>query len=348
MLRQRKSKLLNRSKYGSRAFGQDITVKRPNIIGEFRLDFKKERVNSHNNWPKTKLFKAEQIFHELLEEKQPARLFQQARLHHGSDPDYQKMIGHFLNGLETLPQRPDYMFDHCFTVIDRAGSQLFPDEGITGIVEGLGKRLISRSSAEWEAIVDDLTSAMPLSSYRYIAKNICEAHLGNDTYSKRIVKRVKAFLEPQRYNEFIDKFVVKPGLTLLNPIPHDALQRAANFLKLYASGTLATKYTGSSTHPMLDLSNADNKLSPAKRAEFLLSLYAFIARNERAHGELMSPFRSSRADLKRYESYYFLAAMTYTFALGVLELRQWGGITPADIRQCCGSNLAIQQALFVD
>jgi hypothetical protein len=312
------------------------------------LDFKKERVNSHNNWPEIKLFKAEQKFRELLQKRQPARPFQQASLHHGSDPDYQKMIGHFLNGLEALPDRPDYMFDHCFTVIDRAASPLFPNKGITGIVEGLGKKLMARSSVEWKSIVDDLTSAMPLSSYRYIAKNICEAHLGSNAHSGHIVSRVKAFLKPQRYNEFVDKFVVRPGLTLSNPIPHEALQRAANFLKLYASGTLATKHASSSTYPMLDLSNPDNKLSLAKRAEFLLSLYAFIARNERAHGELLSPFRSSRADLKRYESYYFLAAMTYTFALGVLELRQWGGITPADIRQCCSRNITIQQALFVD
>ncbi|RQT16818.1 hypothetical protein [Burkholderia contaminans] len=311
------------------------------------MDFKKERVNSHNNWPEIKLFKAEQKFRELLEKRQPIRPFQQANLQYDSDPDYQKMIGHFLNGLEALPDRPDYMFDHCFTVIDRAASPLFPSKGITGIVEGLGKKLMAQSPVEWEGIVDDLTTAMPLSSYRYIAKNICEAHLGSNTHSGYIVSRVKSFLKSHRYAEFIDKFVVKPGLTLSNPIPHDALQRTANFLKLYASGDVATKHVGSSTYPTLDLSNPNNKRSPAKRAEFLLSLYAFIARNERAHGELLSPFRSSKADLKRYESYYFLAAMTYTFALGVLELRQWGGVTPTDIRRCCSDNLAIQKALFV-
>ncbi|WP_175771181.1 hypothetical protein [Burkholderia ambifaria] len=127
------------------------------------MDFKKERVNSHNNWPEIKLFKAEQKFRELLEKRQPIRPFQQANLQYGSDPDYQKMIGHFLNGLEALPDRPDYMFDHCFTVIDRAASPLFPSKGITGIVEGLGKKLMAQSPVEWEGSICRLALQRSLS-----------------------------------------------------------------------------------------------------------------------------------------------------------------------------------------
>ncbi|PMS29884.1 hypothetical protein B0G57_1419 [Trinickia symbiotica] len=310
------------------------------------MDFKKERVNSHNDWPQITLFKAERKFHELLEKKRPVKLFQQAKLRHEDNPDYQKMVGHFLNGLEALPERPDYLFDHCFTVIDRGASSLFPGKGITGIVNGLGNRLIAHSSTEWESIIDSLTRAMPLSSYRYVAKNICEAQLGCNAYSGPIVERVRKFFEPARYHQFIEKFVFGAGLTTSKPISHEAVQQAANFLKLYASGSLATKRTCAPAFRKLDMSDSSNLLSPAQRAHFLLSLYAFIARNERAHGELLSPFRTSKADLKRYESYYFLATMTYTFALGVLELRGWGGITSAEIRECCTRNLAVQEALF--
>lgn len=206
--------------------------------------------------------------------------------------------------------------------------------------------MIARSQVEWESIIDALTHAMPLSSYRYVAKNICEAHFGTNAHSDPIVRRVKAFFGPTRYAQFIDKFVVSSGLTSTKRISHEDLQRPANFLKLYASGSLATKGTGTAAHPTLDMSKPTNLPSPAKRAEFLLSLFAFIARNERAHGELLSPFRTSRADIQRYESYYFLATMTCTFALGVLELQQWGGITVADIRECCSRNLALQGAFF--
>lgn len=54
-------------------------------------------------------------------------------------------------------------------------------------------------------------------------------------------------------------------------------------------------------------------LSLNKRIEFLLSLVLYTSRCERFHGDLYSPFKSSKAKLTTYYEYYYLVLCCYVF-----------------------------------
>ena len=310
------------------------------------MDFKEARIATHNNWPNRVYFKAEEIFRDRLAKNNGKVPFKTIVLGSDSDHEYQKFIGHLIDGLEALPYRPDYLFDHCFRIIDCGADQLFPPKkGIQGIVQGLDSLLLKIARHDWEMITDALCNQMPLHTRQFIVKRMCSAYFGTDDNSVLLKARIIDCVGKTFYEEFIDKFS-RDGKGGPAPIPSEVnFTKATSLLKLYLSGKAGTR-NKKATHPSLDLTKAGNLPSVNKRIEFILSILLFTMRNERAHGEVLSPFRTSKASINRYESYYFSMLAAYIFALGVLQLRNMGGVNGASILQCCQDNLNLQKTFF--
>jgi hypothetical protein len=309
------------------------------------LDFKGERVNVHNEWPKRVEFKAETQFKARLELNDHAAPFKTVILDSSNDVAYQICVGHLVDGLEALPFRPDYMFDHCFRIIDERGKLLFPKKGIKGVVEGLGTKLLRASFTDWSDTIDILGKNIPLMTCRYIAKRICVAKIGIDDQSKQVAKRAEHGLGSTFYSEFVDKFGRNDQGNISSNMLDVNFNQAASFLKLYMSGAKGTK-KGLSTQSSLDLTKIANVPTNNQRIEVILSLLLFTMRNERAHGGILSPFITSKATLKRYESYYFAMLASYIFSLGVMQLYGFGGLDGAKIKDCCNANTTLQKSFF--
>lgn len=71
-----------------------------------------QRIQAHNNWPKREEFKAERAFRDRLASKGGDAPFKPISLGKDTDKTYHVCIGHFLDALEALPNRPDQFFDH--------------------------------------------------------------------------------------------------------------------------------------------------------------------------------------------------------------------------------------------
>ncbi|MCM2564911.1 MULTISPECIES: hypothetical protein [Janthinobacterium] len=324
------------------------------------MNFQKARVDKHNCWPTAMLFKAEQEFADLLVMKHHPQVFEPVHLQFSSDANFQVLVGHLIDGIECLPTRPDYLFDHCFRVIDKGATPLF-SKGGKAIVQGLGGKLTLANQKGWNDILKLLADAMPFGSYKYVAKRICYAHVQPGIQNEFIRGRAKDFFGEVRYDEFMDKFAVPPPVApqtvgaklkgkpkLSNPPPVDAkkIDLCASFLKLYISGSFGGKPKNPATHTALDMTRVQNQPKDKKRIEFFLSLLLFTSRNERAHGSMLSPFRTSKADVERYERFYFSALVAYIFALGVIDLQGAIAIPVADIKAICARNLQLQKYLF--
>lgn len=305
-----------------------------------------QRIAAHNNWPIKEEFKAERAFRERMDIKSGLVPFKTFALPQDSDPTYQKCVGHFLDALDALPYRPDYFFDHCFKVIDESARPLFSKQGIKGIVQGLAGKLLTSSSQDWSTIIDALGDRIPLMTCRYLAKRMLLVHGSNDDLDKQLSARIEKCMRKAVYDEFVGKFGTDTQGVRLTPTPDVAIEKAASFLKIYLSGKQASKSRGSGCS-LLNLKDQKNIPTHHQRIEFLLSVLLFTMRNERAHGGILSPFRTSKATLGRYESYYFAMLCAYVFALGVLGLRGCGAISAQAISTCTTDNLALQQTFFV-
>lgn len=309
------------------------------------MDFKKERVNCHNKYPELIQFKAERKFKEKLDRANGIIPFEPIQIGYGDDSVYQTCVGHLIDGLEFLPYRPDYMFDHSFKVIDEAAGYYFSGKGIKGIVQGLPAKLLNHSRADWEAIVDLLGKNIPLMTCRFLVKRICEAHFLADGNSKQLKDRAISCLGAQFYDEFIKRFALDDSGQATGIISSEQINKAASFVKLYLSGGKGTKKSKPS-YKCLDITKEVNVPTHNKRMEFLLSLLLFNMRNERAHGAVLSPFRTSKSSIERYQSYYFAMLCSYIFCLGALDLRGFGNVLASSILICAENNIELQASFF--
>jgi hypothetical protein len=310
------------------------------------LDFKKERVNCHNRFPEIVQFKAERKFEEKLNNANGLTPFSPAQLDHGDDPIYQTCVGHLIDGLEFLPYRPDYMFDHCFKGIDEAGRYFFPKKGIKGIAQGLPGKLLNQSRGDWESVADLLGANIPLMTCRFLVKRICEAHFLKDGNSQQLSDRASHCFGSQFYGEFIKRFALDGTSQAKGRISTERINKGASFLKLYLSGKKGTKKSKNASYKCLDLTDEKNVPTHNTRLELLLSLLLFNMRNERSHGAVLSPFRTSKSSIDRYESYYFAMQCSYIFCLGALELRGFGSLSGEKIRICAEENVHLQLTFF--
>ncbi|MBT9161091.1 MAG: hypothetical protein DDT26_02390 [Dehalococcoidia bacterium] len=304
-----------------------------------------QRIQAHNNWPQQEEFKAERAFRERLASRGGGAPFKPIILGKDTDKTYQICVGHFLDALEALPSRPDQFFDHCFKVIDESARPLFNKQGIKGIVQGLAGKFLSASNTDWQAIVEELGSNIPLMTCRYVAKRMLQVHGSTDDLEKQLAARIEKCLRKATYDEFVAKFGTDTAGARILPPPDLSIERAASFLRFYLTGRSASKPRGSG-YKLLNLHDPKNVPSHHQRLEFLLSVLLFTMRNERAHGGVLSAFRTSKGTLERYKSYYFAMLCAYVFAMGVLSLRGFGSVSPALIRTCVTDNLSLQAKFF--
>lgn len=315
-------------------------------LSRYVLDFKKERVNFHNKYPELVQFKAERKFKEKLDKVNGVTPFEPIQIGYGDDAVYQTCIGHLIDGLEFLPYRPDYMFDHSFKVIDEAAGYYFSGKGIKGIVQGLPKKLLNKSRGEWESIIDFLGKNIPLMTCRFLVKRICEAHFLTDGNSNQLKDRAISCFGAQFYDEFINRFALDDYGQATSSISTDRINKGASFLRLYLSDKKGTKRASNLSYKFLDLTKEQNVPSHNKRMEFLLYLLLFNMRNERSHGAVLSPFRTSKSSIERYNSYYFAMLCSYIFCLGSLDLRGFGNIPVGNIKLCVEKNIQPQTDFF--
>jgi hypothetical protein len=317
-----------------------------NYVQEQKMDFKKERVRAHNEWPEKILFKAESMFKSKLDAFAEDQLFTGVQLGQSEDRDFQLCVSHLIDGLEFLPFRPDYLLDHSIKVIELAGKSLAPNNGIKGVTQRLGGALLALDRAGWEAIVDELTRAMPVYLYELMARRILQtATMPQTGPIKGLKVRAEHALGKVFYDAFIEKYTLDPHGKIIATAAEDSKKVAANLLKLYMSGVKGTRVRPSTPSP-LDLSIEKNIPSHERRMECLLSILLFTIRNERAHGSVISPFRSSKARIERYENYYFLMLIAYIFAVGAIA-REYGTVSSTAILKCCKVNISQQQQFFV-
>jgi hypothetical protein len=307
------------------------------------MDFKGRRVEAHNVWPAATEFRAEADFKAKLALQNGLTPFKTIALTANSNAAYQRCVGHLIDGLDALPNRPDYFFDHCVKIIDLAQGLVAPGKGLRGVMENLPTELLALDAASWEKISEALGQAIPRVTVDLLAKRLLQSYLGQGEKPKQLRDRSEAAMGAAFYSAFCQKYTTDANAQTLNDFGRN-IPKAGSLLRLYLSGQPGTRETKASAGVLNLTANA---IPAQTRMKVILSLLLFTVRNERAHGAVISPFRTSKADLARYGSYYYLMLTSYVFALGTLALRFKGkSVSSPDILAGCLDNLVLQRAFF--
>lgn len=288
-------------------------------------DVRKSRTRFNNIWPATFLFPAEEALAHRLAKHNLVSIFLPAQLVHVEDHDFHSLLAHCIDALDYLPLRPDFAFDQIWKALD---AEFFRLVEISTDTSGQSRfsvfaaHIASGSSCSKSHFV--LALHIPLQTCEFFAKRLLDSTADPNEHSEQFVKRVKATLGASLLADIHAKY----DLGWLTPDKRaDTQRKLGGLLKLIINGENVT--IGGNTY----------QFSPAEVARLLISTVLPQFRNERFHGNVRPPFRSSSATLKTYVHSYFLLIYAYALICEVFLYCGFGVLSTQEVVDTTNANL---------
>ncbi|MBN9358071.1 MAG: hypothetical protein J0I15_16595 [Herbaspirillum huttiense] len=284
------------------------------------------RTKFNNSWPAKFLFPAEEALSQRLATHNLVSIFLPAPLVHTDDHGFQTLLTHCIDALDNLPLRPDFSFDQIWKALD---AEFFRLKSAPGIPSSH-----SRFAVFANHIVNDplcsgsyhlLAPHIPLQTCEFFAKRILDSTADPNEHSEQFIKRVGQTLGAALLQDIHAKY----DADWLTPTKRaDTQRRLGSLIKLIISGAAVA------------LGGNSYQLSQDQTAQLLISTILPQFRNERFHGTVRPPFRSSSASLKTYAHSYFLLIYAYSLMCEVLLYRAFSATNPTAVTTATQSNLA--------
>ncbi|WP_346209117.1 hypothetical protein [Aeromonas salmonicida] len=288
----------------------------------------KERIDFYNNWPTSKNFSAENEFKKHLESFSGV-IFQPIALNPTLSISGHISLSHVLDALESLPMRPDHAFDWTWKAFEhscKSAKQINTTELLRTYAT---PTICSVINADTNAIsgINYIASKMPLQTAEYLLKKIIES---------------KPYSAPKK--TLAKRLLLSNG----NPkITSPALQALLEKLETYDYTNTVDRRNGASlikkamTGVNLQYPKGAFSLSQQEITFFLLSGLLYSFRNDRAHANAISPFKSSTAKIKTYAHCWYCFLLTYYFLSAI-----WKDNGYIDTKATLGNNFTINNHAF--
>ncbi len=300
------------------------------FIKETLVDTKQLRVKYHNDWPAKFPFPVEEKFASKMQSAGLSQGLVAVPLEFTSDHQFQFYLGYLIDALDMLPMRPDLAFEHIWKAVD---AEFF-------IVQAeIGNQKASRFDGFVDKVLGDSNTAgafvdyiriIPHQTCEYAAKRVIQASAATDQNSGILLNRAKQSLGEQFITSLVEKYPAGPSG---KPSPGDQ-RKAGRLLKIVFSGT------------EVELRGSSFTFSQENLMKFLVKVVLANSRNERFHGSVFPPFRSSSAKLSTYAHAYFLLHLSYSLLLEVFLYREHGVVTTNAVKSAIQHNANLFKLLF--
>lgn len=294
------------------------------------MDTKQLRVNYQNKWPNIFSFPAENLFIERIQSAGITKVFEPAQLEYCDTYQFQFYLGYLLDALDMLPMRPDLAFENIWKALDAEFFIVQAEIGIQNAsrFDGFIDRVTTDSNTA--GAFKEYLKIIPYQTCEYAAKRIIQA--STDENLKALYTRARNSLGEQFINALIAKY---PATSNGKPSPPDQRKAGRLFKKIFAGEEI-------------ELEGQTYIYCPEDLIRFLIKVVLANYRNERFHGGVFPPFRSSHAKLATYSHAYFLFHISYSLLLEVFLYREYGVITASNVKKGIELNTNIFSALFKD
>lgn len=287
---------------------------------------RESRTKLNNTWPATFLFPTEEALAIRLAKQNFASVFLPVQLTHSEDHDFQTLLSHCIDALDYLPLRPDFSFDQIWKALD---AEFFRLKAVPGVPPNQSRFSVFAAhianSPLCSASHHALASYVPLQTCEYFAKRILDSTAKPNAHSAQFITRAQQTLGAA----LLADIHLKYDTDWLTIGKEAATQRKlGGLIKLILKGKQVT--IGAGTY----------QLSSQEIARLLISTILPQFRNERFHGSVRPPFRSSSATLKTYAHAYFLLIYAYSLMCEVFLYRAFNVTQAAAVIFATQNNLA--------
>lgn len=157
-----------------------------------------------------------------------------------------------------------------------------------------------------------------------------QASVERDNNAKILFGRAKASIG----DDFVKQLVAKyPPAHNDKPLPTDQ-RKAGRLLRRMFEGKAVV------------LDGQSFSIGDKEKANFLIKVVLANSRNERFHGGVFPPFRSSSAKLSTYAHAYYLLHISYALLLEVFLYRGYAVITAEEVKATIYNNASMFKMIF--
>lgn len=274
-----------------------LRVQRVNYINQWQLDV--ECLDS--------IFPAERELIERIRSSQTS-YFEPVMLTHSNNDRYHYYLNFIVESLELLPLKVDLAFDTCWKGFE---SLLFEHSvNWKKAHEVLSSYAIDYECAQCsqysdgKAMIARLMNAIPVQTCEYISLKL----LNSDQESKQIIDRLAWKNNNAKFLTLLSEMKQKYGAPNLSP--SDRRKSALLLRKVFQGENIK-------------VGSFEDSLSLTERFSLLLLGVLYTFRNDRFHGGVQPPFKSSVAKLRTYAHAHFCFLATYHIFVQSLENSKW-------------------------
>jgi hypothetical protein len=286
---------------------------------------RENRTKFNNSWPAKFLFPTEEALAQRLAKHNLASIFLPLQLSHSEDHSFQNLLSHCIDALDYLPLRPDFSFDQIWKALD---AEFFRLKAAPGVPSNQSRFSVFSTHIATNHLSSKshhaLASHVPLQTSEFFAKRILDSVANPNEHSAQFIKRVEQTLGVDLLSDIHAKY----GSNWLTAGKEaDTQRKLGSLIKLILGGKQVI--VGSNSY----------QLSSDEVARLMISTILPQFRNERFHGSVRPPFRSSKATLKTYAHAYFLLIYAYSLICEVFLYRAFNVVKSADVVTSTKRNL---------
>lgn len=270
----------------------------------------KRQIDMNNKWPKVSEVETEayNLVKDRLEENGISQLMIPLKINSDDafntfleDKQLVKIFSAFLDTYDMLPFHPDMAFDAIWRTLEytirvySVDAWKTPiDYPLDNLYGRISKEVIAskvKNEASLQNAFTNIFDNISITSVRYMVTRIFfEKQLSIAPQQKFVKARAEVILTKEVIANVKEAYQKEDGSMDTKDI-HDIARR---FIRLFKGED--AEFGGKVCNP----------LTLETRIELLFSVMLYSSRCERFHGDIYSPFKSSKADLSRYYNYYFL------------------------------------------
>lgn len=278
-------------------------------------DSKKKRIRINNKWPKKILFEIEKVYEDRISNFNEGLIFTPVKFNFTDDQYFHRSLAYILDALDFYPNRPDLSFDFVWRGIDSLSKEILKSKfsievnATQSLLETIKRVWIPYLNADlkFEQQFLKLIASIPVQSCEYLFKRI---------YSD--------FELPNR-NRVSNRLTQINGRRSLNIEAEDILIKMHNKFNLsdnmqIRNGAFVFKKFFSNEE--LELNGSKYKFDLEQKLNFIINGILYTYRNDRSHGGVFSPFRSSVCKLRTYAHCNFCFLVTYYLLIMLMNYRQ--------------------------
>ena len=307
--------------------------------------FKELRIEYINKWPNCELFKAEK---EYLQRYRKCNVqFKPYCYEFNENRDYNILVSNVMDALDNMPARPDLAFEFYWKALDNflftvSESTKTNKTQLQALIKYLSK--CAQENKNVEQLFNLYFRCVPEKTVKYIYRKLFQEYNSNIIIDKIEKTTRQLHLRLYDYEKSTNNSNIKSIIHFISNEygykPDVDYMRVRNgwrfFQKLLSGETIEKDKNGKKI--------ASKSFSFEERMNIFINGILYTFRNERFHGKLISPFRTSKTRFETY-SHPTYCLVLVDFILGLL-LAKSGYSKISEIVSCSENNLAYYNEMF--